>query len=291
MKTVHIGRTYDGSGTNNWTMWKVMVEDVVLPIFQGFNNLTYVGMSTVSNNGEYVFSINDSNDYYLRISIGSNSYPSLVLLLSSSGSLTANGSNIGRDQVTGPQSRISFVKTQGINTRAYIDFWMYYITDDDDNLKVFWMPNPTFGGMDASYPKCFVKTAKNRDAIVDFASGDNALNLFYLDDDSHTNYFLAQDTTMYTSDSDVLKSTYNPIRVDRTITSGCTDAITEDFVKIFNSKLNSVWYSGGAFNNGGPNVRRLIRIGSTYYRQLVANWWIKDPMGDEPIVEYLDPQT
>lgn len=288
MKTVHVSKTYDvGSGTNNiWNKWRLMIEDAVLPIFQDFNNLTYLGMTSVANAGQFVFSINDTSNVFLRMSLGngnSNS-SSIALCTSDSGSLTTNPANIGNQQYW-PQGRISRIDN---GTKAFFDFWMYYITDSEDNLRVFWTPNPTFGGKDLSNAKVFVTTAKGRDVIVDFPVAFYELNAFFLDDPGRINYKIPQDASVYSSDGDVLKSNFIPIRTAGALTDPIVDLIDEDFIHIYNTEINALGYNSDKFNNTSTNVRRLIRVDNKYYRQIVNNWWFLDPLGDEPVVEIFD---
>lgn len=289
MKTVHVKKTFNvGSGTNNrWTKWKLMMDEIVLPIFQDFNNLTYIGMSEVANAGQYVFQFKDTTNLYLRITYvrynASAQYPSIVLGLSNNGSLSSNDGWIGTSQ-SFPSERISWVDD---GTKVHMEFWMYYIADEDNNLQVFWTPNPSFGGRDWSNPKVFCKTVKDRDVILDFPSTYNSLNVFYPDDSTLQNFYITQDTTQYSSATDVMKSTHIPI--NPTNAYGATeDIINENLVRIYNNNIDS-WYAYNSFGASSSSfVRKLIRIGDDYYRQLVGNWWFIDPLGDEPIVEYLD---
>lgn len=289
MKTVHVKKTFDvGSGTNNkWVKWKLMMDEIVIPIFEDFNNLTYLGMSEVANAGQYVFKFKNTNNLYLRITCvrynTNTQYPSIVLGLSNNGSLSSNDGWIGSNQ-SFPSERTSWVED---GTKAHIEFWMHYITDENNNLQVFWTPNPSFGGRDWSNPKVFCKTAKNRDVIIDFPGTYYSLNAFYPDDSTVQNFYITQDNTQYSSATDVMRSSHTPIHP--TNAYGATDdAIIENLIRIYNTNIDS-WYNGSSFGaNNSSNVRKLIRIDNDYYRQLVGNWWFYDPLGDEQIVEYLD---
>lgn len=285
MKTVHVSKTYTISGGGQAIdYWSAMVEDIILPLFNSFNNLTYIGKYT--GGYQYVYKVNNMPNVCLRIGYGDYyGYPSIKLMTSNSNLLTEVDHFIGNQQDYS-NHRIDMFDLG--NNRVRIDFWMYYITDDDDNLKVFWTPNPSYGSKVISYPKVFTKTARNRDVIIDFASGNNSLNVFYLDDPTITNYYIAQNTLSYTSDSDVIKSNYLPISASNAVNGACTDMITGEMVQIFNSKFDAI-YIVDQINNWGAFNKKLIRVNNKYYRQLQTNFWFEDPFGDESIIEYLDP--
>lgn len=281
MKTVHVSKLYTTS-SSAIDYWSAMIEDIILPIFNNFNNLTYVGKYT--GGYQYIYKVNNMENACLRIGYGDYyGLPSIKLMTSSSILLNEADHFIGNQQDYS-NSRINMFDT-GHGVR--MDFWMYYITDDDDNLKVFWTPNPSYGSKVISYPKVLTKTARNRDVIVDFAIGNNSLNVFYLDDATKTNYYIAQNTLSYTSDSDVIKSNYIPISASNAVNGACVDMITGEMVQIFNSKFDAI-YIVDQINNWGAFNKKLIRVGNKYYRQLQTNFWFEDPFGDEPLVEYLD---
>lgn len=290
METIYVNKYATDRSTNSFL--KTLTDDI-FPFFVTrlgqYNNLSYLEMASESTAlRDAVFSIG-SNEFY-RFAIGNpvnqnNINIDVAPYLRDAASTTAqvNNKHLGASLLN-PTARMSW--PQG-NSFQY-SFYLYMISDTNGNLEVIWIPNPSYGNRLYSQPIVFVKTATGRDAVVQFTSGNNVLNVFFLDDSSHTNYFISQSSILYSGHDDVIKANYIPI----TTSAGgvnVADIINTKFVNIFNTNLDAS-YVYNQVNNDTGYVRKLIRVGNTYYRQLVGNWWFEDPKGDEEIEVHDDTQ-
>lgn len=279
METIYVNKFSPVSSTNGYT---TTLNDYMIPWYQNrfskYSNLTYVGMAVSSNMRDAVFQIGSNENY--KFAMGSsynanNNGISIGPFIRNASTDLTSCTHLGNNRYE-PSARTSWPQ----NNALQYSFYLYTISDTDGNLEAVWTPNPTYSLRDQSNPLIFVKTANGRDAIVQFSSGTNALNLFYLDDDTHTNYYINQDTASYSGNGDVVKSNYLPI-VTAANGINVVDIINTKLIRILNVNIDSV-YSSSAHNNSAF-VRKLIRVGNTYYRQLVTNWWFEDPKGDEEI--------
>lgn len=290
METIYVNKYATNQSVNSCS---TTLTDDILPFLATrlaqYSNLTYDGLASestalreavfsIGSNTLYKFAIgNPVNTNNVNIDIG-------VSLRDASIPLTqVANKHLGANLLV-PSGRLSWV--QG-NSKQY-SYYLYMISDTSGNLEVIWTPNPSYGNTLYSQPMVFVKTATGRDAVVIFTSGDYPLDVFFLDDSSHTNYFLSQSSIQYSSVNNVFKSNNIPV----TATAGGTsvvDVINTKLVYIFNSALDSTFVSGQVNNNTG-SIRKLIKIGNTYYRQLSSNWWFEDPKGDEEIEIHDDTQ-
>ena len=297
MKIVHVKQTFHtlpGQGNNTFTKYLGMLNDFFKPFMNSFTNISYVGTyHPTAIDFQMIFSVNNSENIFLRVYGGSDtsSNPCICFFVSNSGDPTVGGidSNADPDRYDlNVPKRISIIP--GIGDAALFDFWIYYIDDDNGNLQVIWTPNPSFGAKDYSNPFILngVRTSKNKNVFVKFPPDDQAIQVYDFDDTNRVRYFIPQDATSYTSETDLIKSTFLPIRNGGGLGDGSTDLIPDKLVHIYNTKLNSV-YVQTVNNNSKAFVRRLVRVGNKYYRQLVSNWWFEDPNGDElPVREYTD---
>lgn len=290
METIYVNKYAANQSSSSFL--RTLTDDI-FPFFATrlgqYNNISYLEMASESTAlRDAVFSIG-SNTLY-RLAIGNpvnqnNINIDVIPYLRDAASTTAqvNNKHLGAS-LSSPSARMSW--PQG-NSFQY-SFYLYMISDTNGNLEVIWTPNPSYANRLYSQPIAFVKTATGRDAVVQFTSGNNSLNVFFLDDSSHVNYYISQSSITYAGYDDVIKSNYLPI----TTTAGGTsvvDIINSKFVNIFNTNLDAA-YIYNQINNDTGYVRKLIRVGNTYYRQLVGSWWFEDPKGDEEIEVHDDTQ-
>ena len=290
METIYVNKYATNQSSNNFV---TTLTNDILPFFatrlSQYNNISYLEMASESTAWrDAVFSIGSNTLYRLAIGnpVSSNNVNvDVIPYLRDAASTTAqvNGKHLGAS-LSNPTARLSWPQA---NSYQY-SFYLYMISDTNGNLEVIWTPNPSYINRLYSQPIAFVKTSTGRDVVVQFTAGNNTLNVFFLDDSSHTNYYISQSSITYAGYDDVLKS--NNLLI--TTTAGGTsvvDVINSKFVNIFNTNLDAVYVSN-QINNDSGYVRKLIRVGNTYYRQLVGNWWFEDPKGDEEIEVYDDTQ-
>lgn len=284
METIHVQR--QNAGSNYMQAYADIVENVYRPIFANFDNLTYIGTNVyIINNAtlyDVVYQIKDYNYYFVLRDAGTYNTDARICtslgITADYGSLTAALTYLGSN-VRSDLSRFTWGSTY-----ESVDFYLYTISDLSDNLNAIWVPNPSYGSKLYSQPVVFTTTAKGRDVVIQFTSSNNAINVFFLDDNTNTCYYVNQDTLQYSNDSDVVKLKFFPI-VTTAGGANIVDCIdNNDFVRIFNNNFGSSYISG-TYNNDSALIRKLINVNGTNYRQLATNFWFADPKGDEtPVI-------
>ena len=285
MKKIYIDKTFEG--TDNVMRLNNLVEECINPMFESFNNVRLVNVLETTLNGhvnkEYIYEINGGTNLYLALllnpsypySVGyscgfytrfvSSSTPSYGTILD----LENNGWSRYGDRIA--------------TTNGKYRTEMYFITDEDNNLKVFWENN--IAG-DYRYPMftIFTKTASGKDGAIVLTNGSDNLRFFYLNEASHMVYYIQRQQDRYNSDSSVIKLNY--VVVQKSINDDSAfiiDVIDEDFVFIYNIGLYAY-----LLNVDQPFSRKLIKVDNQYYRQLHSFMWYADPLGDEEPILYVD---
>ena len=289
MNIINVAKTYtsETSGYFSVTQWPIMMEEIFIPLFSNFNNITYIGKNTVMSPPQYMFSINGAENIFLQMSLGANANsPSIRISFCSSNDITASNTSWIGQYTINPAGRISTIPITNTNVNSrYVEFKFYYIKDNNNNLKAWWLVSPTYSAKGEPYPHVLATTATNELIGIDFAEGTRGINAFFLNDENLINYFIPHYNIVYNSDSTLLKSSFIPIYT----TAGgpnCKDAIinNEDLVYIYNANKN-IYQTG---NNSSILNRQLVKIGNTYYRQLVDELWIKDWDGEDIITNITD---
>ena len=280
METIHVDRDCTASNWNE--AMEDIITNVIAPKLGSYSNLTYIGMSVYGDVRDAIFQIGDNTNYYFALKRNGGSYSSsLSPYIYGTYSLTANNTPIGYNYRS-DANRFSWKN----NNYGHVSFYMYSLTDEDDNLKAFWIPAPAYDYRNYSNPIVFAKTAKNRDVILQFRDGNRSTTCFFLDDPTHYPYYINHNTYKYVSDTDVFKIKYLPI-VDQDGGNKLVDAIEDKFVFILNSNISAYVNGDYGYTNDSGYIRKLIKVNGVYYRQLVTNWWYEDPKGDEA-VELID---
>ena len=274
----------------NAQIMRTVTNDIIIPFFSAFNNLTYVRTIDTNAYVEVVFQINNSN-YYLKIArtrannggdirnstswdgIGSihigfsddcenarhylfqNNYPN-------NSPFSGDGGNWSWD---------SSMRTGFTTTR--------FITDNNNNLKMIYNFKQYWNNiLSPLYPFIITKTVSNRDVIITLSNSSYNSYVSFLDDDNYGVHHLKSNNYLYNSENLIYKARI-PIVLNSNNNS-VVDVIDDDFVNIINTSLSSQYeYT----NNGYCYARKLIAVGENQelYRQVAGEWWIKDPKGDE----------
>lgn len=305
METINVKCAIPGTTGNNWpSKMEYILENVIIPKMDTYNNLSYIGNAYGGNNGrEVVYSINGSLFDFLRIgkTISNNDVnnSSINCYVSKSNNLNENwASNQSAVEISNYGSsslpnRIDWNYSGNSDLLSTItaNFILYSISDTNSNLKVLWAVSPTISRRTYPNPLVFTKTHSGRNIAICFRGASDTSNdnptVIFLDDSNRAIYYLKNDTRKFSSSTEVIKISGLPI----TTTNGgdnIIDSVDDEMVQIVNMDLRSI--NGDTVYNNGGYVRKLIRIGNKYYRQLTSNWWFEDPKGDEP-VEYVDETT
>lgn len=297
MKKIYVNKHFYNE--SNWYpnyKFKDLATNYMIPFFNKFNNISYIKDITSTNTPwgepwhEYVFQIKDYENRYMTFDANGNTsylYWGFYLFSNWIYSLSA-------DYGVYPVSFTRRNYADSIATSLDYTKWgfeFYYITDEDNNLKVFWEIN-CFNSYLQCYPTVFVTTASGRDGVAIFNdSGTGAVSFFYLDDPYNVRYYIPWNFGAYVSKDSVIKLNYIPIQIGNNATymanSQVVDVIDSELVYILNTDLKAVAISGQN-NNTLPFIRKLIRVDGKNYRQLIGNWWYEDPKGDEPVTKLLD---
>lgn len=289
MNIINVAKTYtsETSGYFSVTQWPIMMEEIFIPLFSNFNNITYIGKNAVMNPSQYMFSINGAENVFLQMSLGANANtPSIRISFCSSNDITASNTSWIGQYTINPSGRISTIPITNTNVNSrYVEFKFCYIKDNNNNLKAWWVVIPAYSAKDAPFPHVLTTTATNELIGIDFAEGTRGINAFYLNDENLVNYFIPHYTQNYSSDLTLLKSSYVPVVSGGAASTSVKDAIVNnEFVYIFN--LNENIYCTG--NNNSIFNKKLVKIGDTYYRQLVDELWIRDWDGENIITNITD---
>lgn len=284
MKTLCVNKIYhsESTGYPGPTQWPLMMEDIIVPLFSNFNNISYIGKNTAMSPPRYMFSIENSENVFLQMSSG-NSSPSIRIEFCSSNDIIATNNSWIGDGLVDPSSRIFLIppSTDSSYDRTFM-FNFHYITDNNNNLKAWWVAEPTFGSKNDTYFHVLAKTQNNKTVAINTGSSSAPISCYFLDDPNHTRYYLSHWGLSYASNSNILKCSFAPIVTGRNnIATSCVDVINndEDFVYIWNS--NEGIYCDNS--NSSPMNKKLIKIGNTYYRQLEGECWTKDYDGEDII--------
>lgn len=282
MNIINVSKTYTTqSGSYGSAKWIDMMEEIFIPLFSNFNNITYIGKNTVMSPPQYMFSINGAEEVFLQMSIGGNANnPSIRIGFCSSNDITASNTSWIGQYTINPSGMLYYYPAPNSAVLSHlIEFKFYYIKDNNNNLKAWWLTTPAFSSQASSYPHVLATTATNQLIGIDFADSGRGINAFFLNDENYFNYLIPHWSLNYNSDSNILKSSFVPIMSANALTGNCLDAITnnEDIVYMWNinKNISNTGTNASAFN------KRLIKIGNTYYRQLVDELWIKDWDGED----------
>ncbi|MBP5594009.1 MAG: hypothetical protein J6Y02_01415 [Pseudobutyrivibrio sp.] len=261
-----------------------MFENTFVPKLSACSNLTYLGMATNSSRREAVFQIGSSTNVYLRIckndrnDFYSTDYP--YARLSSTADLTTCNSYLTPNSSSSYGAVNSLLQTN--NTNVKFNFWL--LTDNAVNkrLNMLWAFKSPAANIEKSQGIIFGQTESGRDFVGTMGSTNNPICIYYLDDTTVTPYKIPTDFSIYAVTGKVLKKNWWPVTTDGTI-STIVDNLASPFVRIYNSDMNSIEQSNG-INKDSNSIRKLIEIDNALYRQVVANYWIADPKGDETAV-------
>lgn len=286
MRTIHITHTDTNTSNNLNHTWKEMMDTYIKPLFDSFNNLTYIGYAESGNHMEYIYQIYNYENIYLRITKGNTSIsaqPSIAFKLSTSNSTSVTNNFLPGTNVPEPLNHLTF---WNVSSGPFtVDFYLYLITDENNNLKVVWTPLGSYGSQRESWPFIITKTEKNNDIIIRSSSSElTPYNVTYLGDSNNVPYYIQQDATSYTSTTDVLKSSCIPVVTNGSWGSNnynAVDVVNSEIVHIYNTRLGAYFTNNDNYNNNSANVRLLIQSGGKLYRQMLNNWWIEDPKGNE----------
>lgn len=257
-----------------------LYENTFVPKLNACANLTYVGMAKNGNRREAVFQIKNYTSLYIRICKDDrNDYNVQTgwpkIFLSKSADLTVCNNYYTSDgSITISYGGSStYYGTSNIN----MQFNMYMVKDNDNNLNCLWQFKAPGSALTLSQGIILGKTETDRDFVGIMGEGSNSIFIVYLDDANSKCYRIPTDTTMYNNTTKVLKKTWMPITTSNAITT-MVDNVDSTFVRIINSDLSS--YEDSTVTKNSGSIRKLIQIGNTYYRQIVANYWVEDPKGD-----------
>ena len=284
MKTIYV-HDYTVSGGSHPERWVNMFNEILLPIFENFNNFTYVGMASSSNYREAVFQINDCTNKYFRVCNGgaNGEEQNLMFRWSSSNSLTTCNSYIDNDLIGNDSSKVLITSTGMVN------FYWWYMVDDDNNLKVLWNAKKIGQIYDYNAPRMFMNTSLDRDitirCTVQANSSSQPPRCMYLDDDSNTIYYLSHVNINQSINNKIMLNSFMPIQQTASNFSTTIDTIiNSDFVYIYSSEIGA----SADYGYTSTNVRRLIQVGNAKYRQIINHIWYKDPEGNAPVTEFSD---
>lgn len=284
METIFVNE-YALTGSTIPDKWANFVDTVIGPKLGSYNNITYLGMATNTsrtNDREAVFQLKDSSNVFLRlVNEGNNNatQQKFTFRLSNTGSLTTTNSYINVGQQVS-STNFSF-------TNDIISLYIWLVSDANNNLITLWQFKPTYSILTESYPLLFVKTGTDRDVIIYPRTAAYQPIVVYLDDSSNFQYYLTNDVTSVNILNKILR--INCIQISSTGDLAYTvDAINDPMCKIYSTDLNSVFNSQTS-TYSSSHVRRLIKANNTYYRQVIVNYWIMDPKGNEEVTEITTP--
>ena len=290
MKRIYMNKHWGGIGCPDNA--RIAIEEVVKPTFDSFHNVSY--LKKIEGTPEYgmtptkfVFKVNNSNTRYLvmlpdfRNSWAGWGYPSSIF---SQWIYDLDEPYSAAFPYTSEIHRESYRAT-GSDGNKKTGYELYYITDENNNLKVFWEING-FGNYYYTYPTVFVTTVTGREGVIIFRGALNQPVFFYLDDPYNAPYYIILDYHRYTEVDKVVMMNYLPIRTGGGVTDQIVDIVESKMVRIYNTGLLS--YMNNGINADSPSVRKLIKIDDKYYRQLCANWWYEDPKRDEAVTYIVD---
>lgn len=282
MKTIYV-HDYTVSGASHPERWTNMFTEILLPIFEGFNNFTYIGMASSSNYREAVFQVNDCTSKYFRVCNGGTNSETQILSFkwSSSDSLSSTNTYIDNDLIGNDASGVSILSSGVVN------FTWWYIVDDDNNLKVLWNAKRPGQTYDCNAPRIFTKTALDKDIVIRSTVQSNSSSApprcMYMDNNNI--YYLSHVSIDQNINNKIMLNSFMPIQQTANSFSTTIDVITDsDFVYIYSSEVGAC----ADYGYTSVNVRRLISVDNAKYRQVINHIWYKDPEGNEPVTEYSD---
>ena len=280
MESYYVDWNLDSSITNFNDRFADMMENTIVDKLDDCGNLTYLGMASSGNYREAVFQILDCENLYLRIGKNDRSdfyttsgYP--FFRLSTSASLSTCNSYITTNISYGGTP--NFLQTNNSNVK----FNFYMVTDgtQDNNLRAIWQCKSPNSSITQSQGIILGQTDSERDFVGVMGQGANQIAIIYLDDSTNTAYRVIPDTSLsYAISGKVLKKNWWPVTTDNSLLN-TVDNLGSDFTRIYCAELDSLENSGT--NKDSASIRKLIQIDNTYYRQIVANYWVVDPNGDE----------
>lgn len=251
------------------------LEHTIAPKLDSYNNLTYLGMASSGNYREAVFQIKDYTNLYLRIIKDERAdwrfcaYP--AIRLSTTNDLTTGGSYFTTNIGYGGSPHMEVRNEVNIRCKLFL------LADASNNLKCMWQCKAPTDAIGPAQGIIFAEDENDRDVIGIFGSAANPVYVLYLDDQDLQAYYIPIDDTAFNTNSKVVKKNWMPICTANNRQSVISN-LKNDFVRIFNTDLQA---NENTYNKDSYAVRRLIQIGSKKYRQIVSNYWVEDPRGDE----------
>lgn len=264
-------------------------EHTIAPKLDSYNNLTYLGMASSGAYREAVFQIKDYTNLYLRIIKDERSdwrfcaYP--AIRLSTTDDLSTCNSYYTTGIIYGGSPHMEVRNDVNLRVKWFL------LSDTNNNLKCMWQFKAPTDAVGTTQGIIFAEDEDDRDVIGIFGSAANPVYILYLDDDDLLSYYIPIDDTAFNTNRKIVKKNWMPICTANNRQSVIGN-LKNDFVRIFSTDLQA---NENAYNKDSYAVRRLIQVGSKKYRQIVSNYWVEDPLGDEiPVIidnsTYPDPE-
>lgn len=289
MKKLYV-HDYTVAGSNQPQRWENLMTETLVPIFSNFNNLTYIGMASSGDRREMVFQIGNCTNRYLRLHNGGSTGAGaddqrLMVQWSATDSLSTVNTWIDTNE-TVDVGRVT-IETTGVCT-----FSLWYLTDENNNLRCFWSSKRLNQATNDNAVYLFLETVDNREIIVRSNQYFSNFRVGYLDDSEYTSYYINYRNLVYDSLNEVL---IDPI-ICISNTPGETFIYTSNFVidnklvQIYNRDLGGYW-TNNTHGYNSADARKIIQVGNDYYTQLINQFWYKDIDGDLVVIEKSDATT
>lgn len=281
MKTYNIDYTTSSTSTILGQVEDYLT-NAIAPIFNGFNNLTFVGIAASGNWREAVFQIKDYTSMYLAVARGSsNSHFNndggawFNCYFRKTADLTTANTGLTSAPAYGGSYNVQ-VSTASTGMNFKQNF--YAVTDENNNLLCTWRPRNPSAILTNSESIFFAEDEDGRDlACYITAPNRGHICVMHLDDPDNTYYYVPTDATVYNNSSKLVRKNWMPICTTSNVNT-MVNNIYNKYIRIFNTDLGA---NENQDNEDSAAIRKLIKIGNKNYRQVVSTLWVEDPLGDE----------